>query len=226
MLQIKDQVVDAPNTPLCAILELNLKSAFDTVRHTAILEKISQLNLGKRFHRYLGSFLDGREARIKIHGLPTNMVEIKSAGRPQDSVLSPMLFNLVMIGLPEQLNAIKGINHTIYVYDITIWTTESMSSGSMQEKLKRAVSEVEKHLEGTGLVCLSNKSGILLHRPRKPGRPLRVGAEVLQTGVCVMTKEGVRIPTVFNYESSDSGWKKTMPIPNSSAGCRRKWQPR
>lgn len=101
-----------------------------------------------------------------------------------------------MIGLPERLDAIEGINHTIYADDITIWTTESMSSGSMQDRLQRAVREVEKHLEGTGLVCAPNKSEILLHRPRKPGRPPRDVADARQTGVRVTTKEGGRIPTV------------------------------
>ncbi|KAH8038364.1 hypothetical protein HPB51_001332 [Rhipicephalus microplus] len=39
-------------------------------------------------------------------------------------------------------------------------------------------------------------SEILLHRPRKPGRPPRDVAEVRQTGVYVTTKAGLRILTV------------------------------
>ncbi|KAL1486959.1 hypothetical protein MTO96_046738, partial [Rhipicephalus appendiculatus] len=56
--------------------------------------------------------------------------------------------------------------------------------------------EVEGHLEGTGLVCAPNKSEILLHRPRKPGRLPKDVAAARQTGVHVTTKEGGRIPTV------------------------------
>ncbi|KAL1474478.1 hypothetical protein MTO96_020661 [Rhipicephalus appendiculatus] len=56
--------------------------------------------------------------------------------------------------------------------------------------------EVEGHLEGTGLVCAPNKSEILLHRPRKPGRLPKDVAAARQTGVQATTKEGGRIPTV------------------------------
>lgn len=90
------------------------------MRHTVILKKINQLNLGERFHRYVGSFLDGREVRMKIDGLPPKTVEMAGAGTLQGFVLSPLLLNPVMIGLPERLVAIKGINHTIYADDITI----------------------------------------------------------------------------------------------------------
>ncbi|KAL1463942.1 hypothetical protein MTO96_043116 [Rhipicephalus appendiculatus] len=65
-----------------------------------------------------------------------------------------------------------------------------------REKEAGAVREVEGHLEGTGLVCAPNKSEILLHRPRKPGRLPKDVAAARQAGVHVTTKEGGRIPTV------------------------------
>ncbi|KAL1480072.1 hypothetical protein MTO96_051342, partial [Rhipicephalus appendiculatus] len=65
-----------------------------------------------------------------------------------------------------------------------------------REKEAGAVREVEGHLEGTGLVCAPNKSEILLHRPRKPGRLPKDVAAARQTGVHVTTKEGGCIPTV------------------------------
>ncbi|KAL1466180.1 hypothetical protein MTO96_042902, partial [Rhipicephalus appendiculatus] len=65
-----------------------------------------------------------------------------------------------------------------------------------QDRLQRAFREVEGHLEGTGLVCAPDKSEILLHRPRKPGRLPKHVAAARQTGVRVTTKEGGRIPTV------------------------------
>ncbi|XP_070387864.1 uncharacterized protein [Dermacentor albipictus] len=97
----------------------DLKSAFDTAKHMAILDKISRLDLGARFHRYVSSFLNGREATVKIDGASPRTVRMGGAGTPQGSVLSPMLFNLVMIGLPERLDGIEGINHTIYADDVT-----------------------------------------------------------------------------------------------------------
>ncbi|XP_054928786.2 uncharacterized protein [Dermacentor andersoni] len=158
--------------------------------------KISRLDLGARFHRYVNSFLNGREATVKIDGAPPRTVRMGGAGTPQGSVLSPMLFNLVMIGLPERLDAIEGINHTIYADDVTVWTTENTSVGEMQDRLQRAVREVERHLEDTGLVCSPDKSEILLHRPRKKGPLPQAVIDARRLGVRVTTREGTRIPTV------------------------------
>nr|XP_037280510.1 uncharacterized protein LOC119173829 [Rhipicephalus microplus] len=176
MLQIKEQVVNAPSTHARALLGLNIKSAFETVKHAAILDKISQLGLGSRSHRYVSSFLTGRKAT--------------------GSVLSPMLFNLIMIGLPERLDAIEGINHTIYADDVTVWTTANTSVGEMQERTQQAVRAVEHHLEGTVLVCSPDKSEILLHRPREKEPYSQAVLDARRLGIRVMTKKGTQIPTV------------------------------
>ncbi|XP_075540084.1 uncharacterized protein LOC142574993 [Dermacentor variabilis] len=131
MLQIKEQIVNAPSTHVRALLGLDLKSAFYTVKHMAILDKISRLDLGARFHRYVSSFLNGREATAKIDGAPPRTVRMGD--------------------------------------DVTVWTTENTSVGEMEDRLQRAVREVERHLEDTGLICSPDKSEILLHRPRKKG---------------------------------------------------------
>nr|XP_037276526.1 uncharacterized protein LOC119169588 [Rhipicephalus microplus] len=82
MLQIKEQVINAPSTNVRALLGLDLKSAFDTVKHAAILDKISQLGLGSRFHRYVSSFLTGRKAKVKVDSASPRTVDIGGAGTP------------------------------------------------------------------------------------------------------------------------------------------------
>ncbi|XP_037275464.1 uncharacterized protein LOC119168161 [Rhipicephalus microplus] len=169
MLQIKELVIRAPSTHVRALLE---------------------------FHRYVSSFLIGRKATVKVGGAPQRTDDIGGAGTPQGSVFSPMLFNLIMIRLPDRLDATEGINHTIYADDVTVWTTARMSVGETQERIQQAVRAVEQHLEGTGLVCSPDKSEILLHRPRKKGPHPQVVLDARRLGIHVMTKEGTQIPTV------------------------------
>nr|XP_037285050.1 uncharacterized protein LOC119177979 [Rhipicephalus microplus] len=121
---------------------------------------------------------------------------MRGAGTPQGSVLSPMIFNLIMIGLPERLDAIEGINHTIYTDDVTVWTTVNTSVGEMHERMQQDVRAVKRHLEGTGLVCSPDKSEILLHRPRKKGPHPQAVLDARCLDIRVMTKEGTQIPTV------------------------------
>ncbi|XP_077530807.1 uncharacterized protein LOC144142845 [Haemaphysalis longicornis] len=67
------------------------------VNHSAILSQVSKLYMGKRTHEYIRSFLTGRTAEIVAGGLATEAKENGSRGAPQGSVISPLLFNLVMI---------------------------------------------------------------------------------------------------------------------------------
>lgn len=68
-----------------------------------------------------------------------------STGTPQGSVISPFLFNLVMIGLADQLTKLPNIRHSVYADDI-IWTTIG-SNAEIEETLQTAVYTVENHLE-------------------------------------------------------------------------------
>lgn len=66
MLLIKRPIIDVSTRDVRGILALDLAKAFDNVSHRFILESISDLNLGKRFHAYVSSFLRDRKATIKI----------------------------------------------------------------------------------------------------------------------------------------------------------------
>ncbi|XP_075527084.1 uncharacterized protein LOC142559358 [Dermacentor variabilis] len=89
MLQIKEQAAKAPSTHVRALLGLHRKSAFHTLKHMAILDKISRLDLGARFHRYVSSFLNGREATVKIDRARPRTVRMGGTGTLQGSVLPP-----------------------------------------------------------------------------------------------------------------------------------------
>lgn len=138
MLQLKHQIIDNPGTATKAILGLDLKKAFDNVTHATVLKRVNDLDLGQRTYNYVRNFLTGRKAKIMIGDLVSEEIEMGSAGTPQGSVLSPMLFNLALIGLPTKLQAIEGLNHTIYADDITLWV-RSGSDGEIEEMLQTAV---------------------------------------------------------------------------------------
>lgn len=85
-----------------------IKGAFDNVSHQGILDGLAETNCGERLYNYVRSFLNQRTAEIKF-----GEVEIKTfkapKGTPQGAVISPTLFNVVIIGLERKLQAIPGI---------------------------------------------------------------------------------------------------------------------
>lgn len=170
MLQLKHQILDDKSRYTKAILGLDLESAFDRVTHSAILAQISHLNLGERAYNYVQDFLSDRRALLVAGDIKFEEQALGSAGTPQGSVISPMLFNLIMIGLAQKLQKVENVEHTIYADDITIWVNRG-SDGQIESSLQEAIDVVEEHLRHTGLRCSPKKSELLLYRPTQKGRP-------------------------------------------------------
>lgn len=195
LLQLKHQIIENPGRSTRAILGLDLKKAFDNVRHDAILRQVDKLNLGLRTYNYVRDFLTGRTARMRVGQLESDPINIGSSGTPQGSVISPMLFNLVLLGLPERLHQIEGLHHTLYADDITIWTTTG-SDGAIEQRLQEAIECVEDYLISTGLTCSAEKSELLLYRPVRKGRLPKGYVPSEKEEIKLTASNGSPIPTV------------------------------
>ncbi|XP_077560535.1 uncharacterized protein LOC144175329 [Haemaphysalis longicornis] len=82
MIQLKHLIVDRDTRDSRAVMGLDLQGAFDNVNHSAILSQVSKLNMGKRTHEYIGSFLTGRTTEIVAGDLATDAKENGSRGTP------------------------------------------------------------------------------------------------------------------------------------------------
>ncbi|XP_037518368.1 uncharacterized protein LOC119395153 [Rhipicephalus sanguineus] len=195
MLQLKHQIVDDTSRSTKAILGLDLKKAFDSVEHAAILDRVRSLGLGQRIYNYIRDFLTGRRASVVVGNAESAEFETGPMGTPQGSVVSPMLFNLVLLGLPEKLATIEGLHHSLYADDITLWVPRGGCDGNVERTLQMGVDAVQEFLRGTGLECSAAKSELLLYRPTSRGRKT-----VLPGGgrsdIRVVTADGVPIPSV------------------------------
>ncbi|XP_037577026.1 uncharacterized protein LOC119459287 [Dermacentor silvarum] len=198
MLLIQREVLDPPGgTPKNdnrAILGLDLQSAFDNVRHSAVLAQVSRLGLGARSYIYIGAFLSRRTARLEVGGTKLEERELGSVGTPQGSVISPFLFNIVMIEVAKRLEALgPGIRQCLYADDVTIWATGG-NDGDIEAGLQAAVDAVESALSGTGLRCSPQKSQLLILPP--PGRHREKASQEAAENIIVRTSDGVPIPHV------------------------------
>lgn len=191
MLQLKAEIIDKEGTrDNRVILGLDLQSAFDKVKHSAILAQVSKLNMGETSYNYIKDFLTDRVVELHAGDLQLKEKMLGSTGTPQGSVVSPLLFNLVMIGVAEAL-ARTGVRHTIYADDITLWVTGG-SDAYIESQLQAAVTAIEQHLFGTGLVCSPAKSELLVLEPKRRGHTPQREANRIK----IVTASGQRIPEV------------------------------
>lgn len=87
LLQLKEEVMlPATRNSPTAILALDLKGAFDNVKHAAILSQLNALDCGPRMYQYIRDFLTDRRAILKVGDLATDPILLGSRGTPQGAV--------------------------------------------------------------------------------------------------------------------------------------------
>nr|XP_037278276.1 uncharacterized protein LOC119171601 [Rhipicephalus microplus] len=193
MLLIQRDLLESPSKTDCrTILGLDLKSAFDNVKHSAILAQIARLGLGERTYNYIRAFLSDRATCLCVGHLQLEERKLGSVGTPQGAVISPFLFNTVMIPVAERLARLPHVRHTIYADDITLWMTEG-TTGRTEESLQEAIEQIEDCLRGTGLKCSPQKSELLILPP--PGH-WRKSAEAEAAKITLRTEDATTIPHV------------------------------
>lgn len=150
-----------------AVLALDLRGAFDNVKHSTILTNLSTTNCGQKTFNYIRAFLSHRTAFIRLNSTEHGPYLLGTRGTPQGAVLSPLLFNLAMMNLPSLLSEVEGIQHALYADDITIWTNTG-SLAQIEERLQKAALLVDTYAGSCGLECSPAKSALLSVSPLPP----------------------------------------------------------
>lgn len=125
--------------------------------HANVLRGLNEIHCWKRTFEYVQSFLTDRRATLALASMTSDSFVVCSRGTPQGVVLYPLLFFLVLRGLPEAVGAVPGVEHAIYADDITPWRWEG-SDEEIEERLKATAKVVEDYAEECGLRCASLNS--------------------------------------------------------------------
>ncbi|KAG0439434.1 hypothetical protein HPB47_016649 [Ixodes persulcatus] len=99
----------------------------------------------------------------------------------------PLLFNLVIRGLPGALGAVPRVEHAIYADDITLWCRAG-SDGEIEEHWQRAADFVDRYAREYGLHCATEKSQLLILR--NPRERLCEHIDIRLVGMAVPKPEG------------------------------------
>ena len=102
------------------VLFIDLKKAFDSIPHDALLTKLNLLGLQGKMMNYLTNFLTDRHCQVIVGN---NLSETFHARRgvPQGSVLSPLLFSIYGVDIPVSAQS----KNSEYADDIAFYAGDS-----------------------------------------------------------------------------------------------------
>lgn len=99
---------------------LDIEKAYDMVWREGLLYKLKSYGLDGQMFNWIRDFLSARTMKVRIGNTLSTEVSLEN-GTPQGSVISPILFILMINDLDVSLK--NGVNYSIYADDIVLWKT-------------------------------------------------------------------------------------------------------
>ena len=130
-------VVDAAHTAwkrgaVSSLLQLDIKGAFDSVDYIRLLDTLRGMGFPMWVIRWVRSFVTDRQATLRFDGTTAAPIQI-TAGVPQGSPLSPILFLLYIASLYSRLGEQAGLLVVGFADDTNLMTFGKTTESTCQQ---------------------------------------------------------------------------------------------
>ena len=156
------------NRYLLAIF-LDLSNAFDRCWNKGVLLKLLDLGIKGNMLNWIANFLDNRQISVRVDGELSESLDTEN-GCPQGSVLSPLLFNVIMNSLSTAIKKFNNINTSgkqaevdlaQFVDDGAFWT-KSQSLKELTSRAQRLLNTIEKWSKQWGFTINPLKTQVII----------------------------------------------------------------
>ena len=137
---------------------LDFEKAFDLMWTDGLLFKLKQFNITGKMFTWIKNFLQNRTMRVKINNTKSETFNFEN-GTPQGSVISPLLFNIMINDLNEQLTA--GTSISQFADDSAIWMVDK-NIKRLQKNIQHNINLIEEWTLKWGFKLSETKTTAML----------------------------------------------------------------
>ncbi len=159
-----DLLLAADSNLITVLILLDLSSAFDTVDHGTLLDRLkTHFGFSGQVLKWLGSYLTGRSYCVVYNNEFSESFPVRH-GVPQGSVLGPLLFSLYLTPL-GQIICSFGLSLHFYADNLQIFLPVTTANGADLNKLNMCLAAVRDWLSANFLLLNSAKTEMIFIGP-------------------------------------------------------------
>jgi len=184
----------ADNGESTLLISLDLSSAFDTIDHSILLNRLkTTFGLSGTSINWLSSYLSGRSQLVKLDKSSSSASLPCKFGVPQGSVLGPLLFTIYVSPIASLLSSL-GVNQHQYADDTQLYISISKHSvTSNLLTLESALSTLSSWFSYNWLALNPSKSEAILLGTQQRNRTLSELHSVNVTGSAITLTNNVKL---------------------------------
>lgn len=143
----------------------DFKKAFDTINHDLLFKKLDAIGIRGNALGWIIEFLKNRKQSIMI-GSKRSSPRVVNCGVPQGSCLGPLLFNIFIDNIPDNLP--EDVYYALYADDLKISYHFNYASTTAATIFQKAIDTVTAWSASWGLQISTEKTQILHIGKRNP----------------------------------------------------------
>jgi hypothetical protein len=190
---------------IVGMASLDLSKAFDSISHTQLLQKLTNIGLGQNVVEWMKSYLTNRTQKIKF-STEISETETVTSGVPQGSILGPILF---IIFTNDLITAFKDQTHVVSYADDTQLLETGKTANEVKAKLERTIEIAQTWYKQNSLMSNPTKTEIIIFRSMK-GKKENITIKVEENGEEVELKPAEVIKVLGVHVDECLGFNKQV----------------